>query len=84
MFYNLYSSSSSFIELGQVGIKSSAVEILPTNRMALVMLGRMSKLCSPPVLSLVARLKGCSPLVLLCRQLKNVTNDGAVVTSLNL
>ena len=38
VFYNLSSSSSSssFIELGQVGVKSSAVEILPTDRMALV------------------------------------------------
>ena len=47
------------------------------------MLGGLSKLCSPPVLSLVAGLRGCSPFVLQRRQLKNVTNDGAVVTSLD-
>ena len=37
VFCNLSSScSSSFIELGQVGVKSSVVGILPNDRMALV------------------------------------------------
>ena len=47
------------------------------------MLGGLSRLCSPPVLSLVAGLRGCSPIMLRRRQLKNVTNDGTVVTSLD-
>ena len=42
MFDNLFSSSSSFIELGQVGVKSSAVEILPTDRMALLYVRKVS------------------------------------------
>ena len=70
------------MELGQIAIKSSAVGI---SQLALVYVWKGVKIMhtASVVTRLVASLRGCSPLVLRRRQLKNVTNDGAQVPPLD-